>query len=102
MSNEDIDNEFRRMADTFIDLANKHADTINPENVSMALLFAASRYNAFIVASHSENEQQFEAERERAHEFFSTEYARMFNENFDDYKKVFDESAKYEHLVKKH
>lgn len=102
MSDEDDNIQFRQMADAFIDPANKQSEDINSENVSMALLYAASRYNSFIVANHAENLEKYEEDRKRAIEFFSSEYLRMLNENLDDYKKTFDPDMKYQHLVKNH
>ena len=101
MSEEDLDKEFRRMADSFIDLANKHADADNREIVSMALLYAAARFNAFVVASHSPDLTKFDADREKAFQFFLGKYQEMLNENLDDYRKIYDESMKYSHLIKR-
>lgn len=89
------------MVDTFIDLANQHADNTRAENVGMALLYAASRYNTFTVASHAQDLAGYTGDQEKALAFFSNEYERMFGENYEDYKKAFDTSLKYEHLVKK-
>lgn len=100
MSDEDVDKQFRSMADAFIHLANKHSETAERENVSMALLYAAARFSSFVVASHASDLQKYEADREAAVGFFSGEYKRMLNENLDDYKKTYDESIKYAHLMK--
>jgi len=54
-SDEEFDIQYRSMIDTFIDQANQHAENNNPENVGMALLFAASRFNAFVVSQHAES-----------------------------------------------
>ena len=90
------------MADTFISLANSHSDTVNRENVGMALLYAASRYNAFVVASNAKDVQSYVADQEKAMEFFSGQYKDMLQENLDDYQKVIANEGKYSHLVKKH
>ena len=37
-----------------IDRANELAESNSPENVGMALLFAASRYNAHVVSQHAQ------------------------------------------------
>ena len=97
---DDIDKQFRAMADSFIHLANKHCETGNRENVSMSLLYAAARFSAFVVASHASDLQKYQADRDAAVRFFSDEYIRMLNENLDDYTKVYDESMKYAHLMK--
>ena len=100
MSDKDIDKEFRSVADSFIRLANKHSETANRENVSMALLYAAARFSSFVVTSHASDLQKYESDREAAIEFFAGEYKRMLNENLDDYKKIYDEGIKYAHLIK--
>ena len=101
MSDAEIDKEFRNMVDSFIDLANKHSDKNNRENVSIALLYAAARFNSFIVAAHAPDQKKYEADREAAFEFFSREYKRMLNENLDDYKKIYDGNLQYAHLMTK-
>ena len=100
MNDDDINTQFRQLADAFIDLANQYSENINSENVGMAMLYATSRYNAFVVASHSESLETYDTDRDKAIEFFTEEYQRMLNENLDDYKKVFDPAMKYQHLVK--
>ena len=102
LSDDDLNEEFRRMADKFIDLANSLAETAHPENVSMALLFAAARFNAFVVALHAEDLNKYNQDQDKAMEFFSGEYQRMLEENLEDYQQVFNEDLKYSHLVKKH
>lgn len=101
MSDEDLDKEFRQMADGFIDLANKHARSDNREIVSMALLYAAARFNAFVVASHAPDLAKYDSDRTKAFEFFLGKYREMLNENLDDYRDMYDESMKYAHLMKK-
>jgi hypothetical protein len=83
--------EFRRVADTFIDKANEHLNTVPKENVGMSLLFAAARFNAFVVASHSKTADKYEGERAQAIEFFQEQYLRMLEENLDDYRRIYDD-----------
>lgn len=101
MSDEDIDKEFRRMVDSFINLANEHGEKGERENVGMALLYAAARYNSFVVSSHAGTLEDYDASREKANEFFLDQYRKMLTENLDDYRKVYDENFKYGHLLKK-
>lgn len=102
MSDKDADKEFRSMIDSFIHLANRHGDTAKRENVGMALLYAAARFNSFVVASHAPDLKKFESDRPAAFEFFLGEYKRMLNENLDDYRKTYGEGLPYAHLIKKH
>jgi uncharacterized membrane protein YccC len=87
---EATEREFRRVADSFIDRANDHLATMPKENVGMSLLFAAARFNAFVVASHSKTAEKYEADRAKAIEFFREQYLRMLEENLDDYRRVYD------------
>jgi phosphate uptake regulator len=92
INDEEVDAQYRKMIDSFIDSANELAEQSSPENVGMALLFAASRFNAFVVSQHAENIGDYEKDIEKAQEFFSSQYLKMLNENLEDYKSVY---AKY-------
>lgn len=92
MTDEATEREFRRVADAFIDVANEQIESAPKENVGMALLFAASRFNAFVVASHCKTLDRYEADRQRAVEFFTKEYLRMLEENLEDYRRAFEEA----------
>jgi len=91
MSDELSEIEFRRVADKFIDQANERLETVEKENVGMALLFAAARFNAFVVASHSPTLDKYEDDREKAVDFFMSTYRQMLNENLDDYRRAYKE-----------
>lgn len=97
IDDEELDTRYRQMIDGFIDQANTLAETNSPENVGMALLFAASRFNAFVVSQHAESLSDYEKDREKARSFFSAQYLEMLDENLDDYGKVYD---KYHQFVK--
>jgi hypothetical protein len=95
MSDEDkdqavIDREFRLVVDRFIHLANEQLDTVKREHVSLALLYAAARFNSFIVSTHAPSKEKFVADRPAAYKFFTDEYHRMLEENLDDYQRVYD------------
>jgi hypothetical protein len=90
---EEIDREFRQVVDRFIRLANEQIETVQREHVSLALLYAAARFNAFIVSTHAPTKAKFSVDRKAAFEFFSGEYHRMLNENLDDYERVYDQGG---------
>ena len=98
LSDEELDEIYRRMVDMFIDRANEFAESESQENVGMALLYAASRFNAFVVSQHANTLEDYERDLSGAREFFSAQYQRMLDENLDDYKQVY---TKYAHLIKK-
>ena len=95
------DKHFYKMADSFIDLANQHCENNDNAEVGSAMLFASSRFSAFVVASFAQNKDHYEGEIDNAVEYFGNEFKRMLTENLDQYKTVFEEAPKYDHLVKK-
>jgi hypothetical protein len=98
LNEDEVDFIYRQMIDSFIDRANELADQNSPENVGMALLFAASRFNAFVVSQHAENLEDFEKDEEKAQQFFTSQYQEMLTENLEDYKKVYQKYYKFTKL----
>lgn len=101
MSDADVDLQFKAIADQFIDLANQQVKNAHAENVGMALLYAASRFNAYVVASNAENLEKYESDVKTASDFFQGKYQEMLRENLDDYKKAYEPALKYSHLMDK-
>ena len=95
---DDLDGKFRKVADSFISVANSQLDVMNRENVGMALLYAAARFNAFVVASNSADLETFKNDRDKAMEFFGAEYLRMLGSNLSDHEFVFEDDKPYGHL----
>jgi hypothetical protein len=95
LSDEELDEIYRGMVDSFIDQANELAETNSAENVGMAILYAASRFNAHVVSQHSETPESYEKELPRAREFFCNQYQTMLDENLEDYKSVFSKYANF-------
>lgn len=89
MTDEELNAHFRELVDLFIDQGNELAKKSNSENVSLALLHAASRYNAYVVASHAESFDQYEQDIADAKSYFQSQYSNMLDENFEDYKQVY-------------
>ena len=98
LSDDEVDVIYRQMIDSFIDRANELADQNSLENVGMALLFAASRFNAFVVSQHAEKLEDYEKEMEKAQHFFTNQYQEMLTENLEDYKKVYEKYYKFTKL----
>jgi hypothetical protein len=98
ISDEELDAAYRGMVDQFIDLANELAENNGPENVGMALLYAASRFNAHVVSQHAESVENYERDLLKAKKFFIGQYKEMLDENLEDYKEVF---SKYANFIRK-
>lgn len=90
MSNTGKDKEFYEMADAFIAVANKQSKNTNPGKVSAAFLYAAARFNTFLVASGADSVNEFASNKESSLDYFMDEYKKMLEEHFADYKEHFD------------
>ena len=95
LSDEELDEIYRQMVDSFIDRANELAEKNSAENVGMALLYAASRYNAHVVSQHAETVEAYEQELPRARQFFHGQYQRMLDENLEDYKRIYSKYGNF-------
>ena len=93
MTDAELDAHLRELVDYFIDQANDLAKHSNPENISLALLHAASRYNAFVVSSHAADLIDYARDLGKAKSYFLTQYEEMLDENLEDYKKVYADSS---------
>ena len=98
ISDEELDQIYRRTIDLFIDRANEFAENNSQENVGLALLYAAARYNAHVVSQHAPTLEDFEKDMPRAREFFVGQYSQMLDENLEDYKSIYN---KYANFMKK-
>ncbi len=88
--NTDKDKEFYEMADAFIAVANGHSGKVDQGKVSATFLYAAARFNTFLVASSSDSGEEFSSRRDEAIEYFTAEYKKMLDEHFTDYSDHFD------------
>jgi hypothetical protein len=87
MSKSAPDQQFWDLANSFIHRANEQSATVDPGKVSAALLYAAARFNAFVVASGTDDEDSFRNARKAAMEYFTAEFNKMLGENLDDWAK---------------
>ena len=98
INDDELDAAYRHMVDLFIDRANELAEDNSPENVGLALLYAASRFNAHVVSQHAESLESYERDMPKAQDFFVKQYQQMLDENLEDYKQVY---SKYAQFLKK-
>ena len=90
MSTTEKDKEFYEMADAFIATANGYGGKAEQGKVSATFLYAAARFNTFLVASASDSRKEFSAQKEEAMKYFIGEYQKMLEEHFADYTENFD------------
>lgn len=84
------DLQFRKMADSFIDVANRHCEGREPSMVSSSFLYGASRFCAFVVAGKTGDRKSYEEQKKAAIDYYSQEFRTMLEQNLDDYSRVFD------------
>jgi hypothetical protein len=85
MSDNNPGPAFWERANALINLANDQCSNAEPSEVSASTLYAAARFNSFIVARTCGNAQTMQAERERALEYFTEQFRLMMAGNLDDF-----------------
>ncbi|MBW8458379.1 MAG: DUF3144 domain-containing protein [Thiobacillus sp.] len=85
------DKQFWELADSFIQLANTHLNEVKPSKISASALFAASRFNAFIITASASSKEQLIAEKEAAIAYFLEQYESMLRENLDEHVARYDQ-----------
>ena len=85
MNNIERDKEFYELADAHIALANTRMGKVKPAKVGATLLFAAARFNAFVISASAENKAQMLLDKESAIAYFMQEYEKNLRENIDEH-----------------
>jgi len=80
------DDQFWDLVDAFIEQANNACEAADPGMVSAALLNAAARFNAFVVASASLDRKEYIDEIESAQKYLTGRYAELVRDHLDDYR----------------
>lgn len=84
------DDAFWRLTDSFIGFANDQAAGNDVGVVNASFLFAAARFNTFLIASQCGNKENFETEKAAALEYFVNQYKIALTEHMTDYSAKFD------------
>jgi hypothetical protein len=85
MTNED-EKVFWDLADSFIQQANNACEQADPGVVSAALLNAAARFNAFVVATSSVDRKEFIDEIDSSLNYLTGRYREILHDNLEDYR----------------
>lgn len=86
MSDNNEDTLFWNLVDSFIEQANNACEDVDPGVVSAALLNAAARFNAFVVAASSIDRKEYTEEIESARNYLTGRYRELVGENLEDYR----------------
>ncbi|WP_051293633.1 DUF3144 domain-containing protein [Pseudoduganella violaceinigra] len=83
--------KFFENVDAYIALANAHENSNvgAPQLVGASLLFAAARYNAYLVARAQPDLETFKGKKEEAKAYFIDQFNKMFDDNWAEYTEQF-------------
>ena len=84
MASSKTDDNFYNRADEIINLANEQCDEVASSKVGASLVFAASRFSAFIASSTAKDLDELKNQKDEAIKFFTDQYVQMLTENLDE------------------
>ena len=90
MTTPNNDEQFWQLVDSFISLANEKAQTMDRNVIGPSLLFAATRFNAYMLASATGNVEIFSQQKEDAMKFYKEQHEKMLVDNFNDFEINFE------------
>jgi len=88
---QQLDKDFFKRTDAFITVANDLIKEHDMGKVSASMLYAAARFNAYIVASSAEDKAAADRNKVEAIDYFTEQYRSMLIANMDDYIEKYDE-----------
>jgi hypothetical protein len=86
MSDKSDDDLFWELVEKFIERANDACEDADPGIVSAALMNAAARFNAFVVAQSSLDKNEFAEDVEGTTNYLSGRYRDFLKEHMEDYR----------------
>ncbi len=89
-----MDKDFFKRTDAFIKVANELTSEHEVGKVSASMLYAAARFNAFIVASSAKDKAEADRNKVEAIEYFTNQYRSMLMANMEDYIEKYDDYLK--------
>ncbi|MGR6871394.1 DUF3144 domain-containing protein [Pseudomonas sp. HK3] len=89
-----MDKDFFKRTDAFIKVANELTSEHEIGKVSASMLYAAARFNAFIVASSAKDKAEADRNKVEAIEYFTNQYRSMLMANMEDYIEKYDDYLK--------
>lgn len=94
MSDDLPDPAFWERLNAVIELVNGQCSTAAPNDVGSSTLYAAARFNAFILAKTVGSADNMKLERERALDYFTGQFRLMMESNLDDFTENFNDYMK--------
>lgn len=82
----DENRRFRKMADRFIDTANRQLNDTEPSVVNSAFMYGASRFCSFVTVQKTGSLQRFDEMHDEAVEYYTEEFKKMLLQNLQHYR----------------
>ena len=79
------DDKFYDRADEHIHLSNDQLEETGAGKVSASMMYATSRFNAWLTASGFDSMEDMLEKRDENIDYFVAEFRKMLEENMDDY-----------------
>ncbi len=89
MSDNIPDPAFWERLNAVINLVNDQCSAAAPNDVGSSTMYAAARFNAFILAKTVGSAENMKIERERALDYFTGQFRLMVESNLDDFTENF-------------
>ena len=86
----DTDEKFYERADAHINLANDQLSGVSRGKASASMMFAASRFNAWVSAHDFESGADMASKSTESTGYFMGQYRAMLDTNLDNYIENFD------------
>jgi len=94
MSDHQKDETYWHRVDAVANLANEQCVSADPNDVGASTLFAAARFNAFVLAKMMGTGPNLALERDQALAYFTDQFNKMMAANLDDFITNFDQYMK--------
>lgn len=89
----DANRRFRKMADRFIDTANRQLSDTEPATVNSSFLYGASRFCAFVTAQKTGSLTRFDEKHDEAVEYYTEEFKNMLIQNLQHYRDALEKDS---------
>jgi len=89
----DANRHFRKMADRFIDTANRQLNDTESSIVNSAFLYGASRFSAFVTVQKTGSLTRFDEMHDEAVKYYTDEFKNMLIQNLEHYRRSMEEDA---------
>jgi len=97
----DANRHFRKMADRFIDTANRQLNDTEAPVVNSAFMYGASRFCAFVTVQKTGSLERFDEMHDEAVNYYAEEFKQMLIQNLGHYRNAMEQDVADQSAIKK-